>query len=54
MKKCNKCGKVKPLTDFARRPCNADGKTSHCKQCILDYTNKRLAEKKLNKQFEII
>jgi len=33
MKQCTKCGVVKPLTDFHKRPETKDGHRTDCKEC---------------------
>lgn len=33
MKKCNKCGEVKPLTEFYKSKVNKDGLSGSCKKC---------------------
>jgi hypothetical protein len=33
MKRCNKCGEKKPLTDFYKNKSHADGLTKQCKPC---------------------
>jgi len=33
MKKCTKCGEVKPLDDFGNNPKGKNGKRSYCKKC---------------------
>ena len=37
MKKCNKCGIEKPLTEFHKDKNKKDGHRSHCKSCIKKY-----------------
>jgi Recombination endonuclease VII len=32
-KKCSRCGKVKPLTEFSRAAHGRDGRAAHCKTC---------------------
>lgn len=34
MKKCNKCGEIKPLSEFHKRKDSKDGHAYHCKVCI--------------------
>jgi len=34
MKKCSKCGVVRPLEQFGRQIHTRDGKTAHCRECI--------------------
>jgi hypothetical protein len=38
MKRCKKCGGVKPLTEFYRHPTCGDGRLGACKECRLKYT----------------
>jgi hypothetical protein len=33
MKQCTKCGVVKPLTEFHKRPETKDGRRTDCKEC---------------------
>ena len=33
-KKCNKCGKVKDITEFAKDAHTFDGKQCYCRDCI--------------------
>lgn len=40
MKQCTKCGAIKPLTDFHKRPETKDGRRTDCKEC----SSKRRAE----------
>lgn len=40
MKSCNTCRKVKPLSDFSKRPAMADGHRGECKQCSGDKIKK--------------
>jgi len=35
MKRCKKCGEVKPLDDFYRATGNRDGRRGECTQCSL-------------------
>lgn len=37
MKKCTRCGKVKPLSKFHKRKRNPDGHQRWCKQCTKEY-----------------
>lgn len=39
-KKCSKCQKTKDLTDFYNHANARDGKTHHCKTCMIAYRNK--------------
>lgn len=39
MKKCNKCGQIKPLEEFQKRSINPDGYTYMCKVCKRAYDN---------------
>lgn len=32
-KKCSRCGKDKPVSEFAKCGCNKDGLQRHCRQC---------------------
>ncbi len=34
MKTCKQCDQTKPLDDFYAAPCNLDGKSGKCKECI--------------------
>ena len=40
MKKCNKCGEVKPVSEFNKRPSSRDGLRSECKVCRAAYKRK--------------
>lgn len=40
VKKCSKCGIVKPITEFYRHPQMADGLRSYCKSCHIIDTEK--------------
>ena len=40
MKKCGKCGKVKPLDDFTRSKNRSDGRHGLCKVCRAEYVRK--------------
>lgn len=37
VKRCHKCGKEKPLEDFARRSAAKDGHQGQCKECVRSY-----------------
>lgn len=47
MKKCFKCGEVKPLTDFYKHPMMADGRLGKCKEC-----NKRDVQENYRKRID--
>lgn len=36
-KKCTKCGKVKPLSEFHKNSCRKDGHRARCKECEIVY-----------------
>ena len=40
VKKCSKCKKVKPITEFYKDKRHTDGLQSHCKKCHLEYGEK--------------
>ena len=55
VKKCTRCGKEKPLSEFYKNKAMADGLNYYCKECINEmksdknkayklYTNPKLAE----------
>lgn len=56
MKKCTKCKKNKPVSDFGVRTASKDGLTPHCRQCkaIIDkkYKNKNKDKIKAKKRSE--
>ncbi len=37
MKRCTRCGLVKPATDFNRNSASADGRQSYCRACSREY-----------------
>ena len=43
-KRCSKCGRVKPLTEFYVKHDNANGRRSECKQCGNARTQQRIVE----------
>jgi hypothetical protein len=40
-KRCNKCGKSKPLSSFNVHPKNKDGRDWKCKECVAEYNRAR-------------
>lgn len=46
MKKCNKCQKIKPLTEFFKDKASSDGYYTICKKCKSDSTYKWRKENK--------
>jgi hypothetical protein len=40
-KKCKKCGKVKPLSDFHVNKLSSDGRSSYCKECMSKYYKRK-------------
>ena len=46
MKKCNRCGKVKELTEFYKGKGYPDGHRAICKKCFIDYQKKYYIEHK--------
>lgn len=49
-KKCTKCGKVKPIEEFAFKNKAKGIRRSQCKQCIREYDKNRYAENRNNCQ----
>lgn len=49
LKRCRKCGEMKPLTEFHRRSEAKDGLQSWCKVCALEYdqANRKAGTRKL-------
>lgn len=43
-KTCNKCGEVRPITDFHRNKQNKSGRRGTCKFCISEYMKTYLAQ----------
>ena len=50
-KTCTKCGETKPLDDFHRHKGKADGRRSHCKECVREYY-RRYREENLDERRE--
>jgi len=52
MKKCNKCGQVKPVSEFYKHKGHKDGLSSYCKKCINKRCKKynQLNKEKIRKQ----
>lgn len=46
MKKCNKCGIAKELTNYSKQPKNKDGHENQCKECRLNDHRRRKGVKK--------
>lgn len=44
MKKCSKCGEVKPVSEFNKRPSGRDGLRRECKTCLAAYKRKHYLE----------
>lgn len=53
-KKCSKCGKELPLSEFYSHPSTKDGLMSHCKGCHYTTTRKNIAKRKAKKESESI
>lgn len=51
-KKCGKCGKIKPLEDFANNRCKHDGKCGRCKECTASERLRLMTEEKKQKHSE--
>lgn len=49
LKKCNKCKRILPITEFWRNKCYKDGYYTTCKQCFAWYTAQRRKRLKLQK-----
>lgn len=47
MKTCKKCGHIKPLDEFPKKPVNRDGHAGSCKECKKIY-QRRLRQKTMN------
>jgi hypothetical protein len=45
LKKCKKCDKLKPLSEFWNRKKEKDGKSSNCKICASNHSKKEYYEK---------
>ena len=43
VKRCSRCGEVKPLEEFSPDPRKRDGRYAHCRPCINDAARKRVA-----------
>jgi hypothetical protein len=48
MKKCTKCGELKPFSEFHKDKCSKDGLKSQCKKCMKEYYENN--KEKINKQ----
>ena len=46
MKKCSKCGELKPISEFAINKLRKDGHASDCKYCRKIYRDKHYQEHK--------
>lgn len=49
-KLCNKCGKVKPISEFGKNKTKKDGLQSQCKECVKIYKKQHYEN---NKQYYI-
>lgn len=51
-KQCTgKCRAVKPIEEFDRNPCAADGRQSHCKECRTERAAAKRREKRQDNLF---
>lgn len=50
-KKCRKCGRELPLSEFHRNAAHADGLQSHCKECGKEYLRDRGRRAKMSKVY---
>jgi hypothetical protein len=50
MKKCNRCNKEKPISDFFKNIKRSDGVQTYCKICHLEYGRERYANPKAFKR----
>ncbi|SRR5216683_200805 len=49
-KRCTKCGKIKPLAEFARQRTTRDGRTYWCRGCHAAYAKRHKAQITENKR----
>lgn len=56
VKKCTKCGKIKPVTEFNKRKASKDGYTYRCKECeaaqARAYYKKKKRRQKMKEYYE--
>jgi len=50
VKKCNKCGETKPLSDWGENKAKKDGLQTRCKVCVREDNNRRYREDPKYKQ----
>lgn len=49
-KRCSKCKRDLPVTDFARSSKAPDGWQAYCKECMNDYQRERMLNPKIRAQ----
>ena len=47
VKRCTKCGRILPLTEFSKSSNSKDGYATHCKECHKSYAHKEVTQAKV-------